>query len=110
MQQRNTPSAFGIHPFPLCAKGNKKLYVLFPFIHKGVPNLDGEAGYPANGGAFMCAQSVKSSLHHEKEIRGSDKSGYVCNRENPLIGGIGVQTIFTAILVLAMAFTLNGCG
>jgi hypothetical protein len=49
LHQRDTPSAFGIHPFPFHAKGNGLIY--------GVPNLDGEAGYP-----------VKSSLHHEKRI------------------------------------------
>jgi hypothetical protein len=32
------------------------------------------------------------------------------NPENPKIGGIGVQTIFTAILAFAITFTLNACG
>jgi hypothetical protein len=51
---RDTPSGVSnaCHPFPY-GKGElfiylqKKLNVEFPFIHKGVPNLDGEAGYPS---------------------------------------------------------------
>jgi hypothetical protein len=34
---------------------------------------------------------------------------HIFNPVNPLIGGIGVQTIFTAILAVAIAFTLNAC-
>jgi uncharacterized protein (TIGR02145 family) len=34
---------------------------------------------------------------------------HIFNPVNPLIGGIGVQTIFTAILAVAIAFTFNAC-
>jgi hypothetical protein len=52
---KDTPSSLRIyshtlacHPFPLRAKGKKKLNAKFPFaVGKGVPNLDGEAWYPS---------------------------------------------------------------
>jgi hypothetical protein len=34
--ERNTPSAFGIHPFPFHAKGNKKGCRTF-MVRRGVP-------------------------------------------------------------------------
>jgi hypothetical protein len=60
--RKDTPSSLRIyshtlacHPFPLRAKGNKKLYVEFPFIHKGVPNLLVKAGYPYS---YICNNAV----------------------------------------------------
>jgi hypothetical protein len=35
---------------------------------------------------------------------------HIFNPVNPLIGGNGVQTLFTALLALAITFTLSGCG
>jgi hypothetical protein len=51
---------------------------------------------------YYCSNNLNSVNDHLADVRqrgtkrrasGSDKSVHVCNRENPIIGGIGVQTM-----------------